>query len=160
LEGLILTKTNVTAAGIDDLRKALPWCKIEWDHATVMPTAAVDPDRKAAEWVLYIGGRVWVNRQEIKAAADLPDEVCQLTGVDLQQNLQFADADLALFKGCKNLTTLILSFTPVTDTGLALFKDSHSLTQLDLQQTQVTAAKVEELRKALPKCKIRWDEKD
>jgi hypothetical protein len=159
LEGLSLKKTNVTAAGIDDLKKSMPWCKIEWDHDMVMPTAPADPDRKAAEWVLLTGGRVWINQQEIKAAAELPDELCRLTGVDLHQNFQVGDADLTLLKDCKNLTTVNLSGTLVTDTGLALFKDSHRLTVLNLQQTRVTAAKVEELRKALPKCKIGWEEK-
>ena len=46
-----------------------------------VPTAKADADRKAAEWVLSVGGKLWVNGQErdIKAAADLPKERFTLT---------------------------------------------------------------------------------
>ena len=43
------------------------------------------------------------------------------------------------------------------DAGLAPFKDCKNLTQLGLQKTKVTAAGIEELRKALPQCRIVWD---
>jgi eukaryotic-like serine/threonine-protein kinase len=65
-----------------------------------------------------------------------------------------SDAGLANFKDCKNLTTLHLSGTQVSDAGLANFKDCKSLTALTLNGTKVTAAKIEELKKALPGCKI------
>ena len=67
------------------------------------------------------------------------------------------DAGLAHFKDCKNLTVLDLDGTQVSDAGLAHFKDCKNLTHLGLQKTKVTAAKIEELKKALPKCKIEWD---
>jgi hypothetical protein len=31
-------QTKVTAAKIDELRKALPQCRIEWDGGTIEPT--------------------------------------------------------------------------------------------------------------------------
>jgi hypothetical protein len=34
---LAVKKTKVTAAGIDDVRKALPKCLIEWDGGKVAP---------------------------------------------------------------------------------------------------------------------------
>ena len=34
---LSLTKTKITAAGIDGLKKALPQCKIEWDGGVIEP---------------------------------------------------------------------------------------------------------------------------
>ena len=53
------------------------------------PAGVGDADRKAAEWVLSIGGMVRVNGQdrEIKAAADLPKEAYRLTGVQLHENI-------------------------------------------------------------------------
>jgi len=46
----------------------------------------------------------------------------------------------------------------VTDAGLIPFKDCKNLTLLTLQKTKVTAAGIEELRKALPQCKIEWED--
>jgi len=37
------------------------------------------------------------------------------------------------------------------------FKDCKNLTILTLQKTKFTAVKIEELKKALPMCKIEWD---
>jgi hypothetical protein len=36
-------------------------------------------------------------------------------------------------------------------------KDCKNLTHLALQKTKVAAAKIEELKKALPQCKFEWD---
>ena len=43
-------RTTATQAGIDALILALPKCRIAFD------TVSGDPDRRAAEWVLSIGG--------------------------------------------------------------------------------------------------------
>jgi hypothetical protein len=37
LKELYLQKTKVTLAGIEELRKALPQCKIEWDGGVIEP---------------------------------------------------------------------------------------------------------------------------
>src|SRR5262249_6844884 len=86
---------------------------------------AAEPDRRAAEYVLSLGGAVGVNgaEREIRAAADLPQEPFRLTHVRLDGNKQVTDAGLAHFKDCKDLRVLGLDRTPVTDAGLASFKD-------------------------------------
>ncbi len=132
------------------------------------PSHTADPDRRAAEWVLSIGGsiRVGVGDQgrDITALADLPNDSIRLTRVDLNNNQKVTDAGLAHFKDCKNLTllylqgtrvsdaglthfqdcknltTLSLASAPVSDSGLAHFKDCKNLTLLDLNSTQVTDA--------------------
>ena len=48
------------------------------------------------------------------------------------------DANLAHFKGCTNLTALILAGNQVSDAGLAYFKDCRHLTTLILLDTNVT----------------------
>src|SRR5262249_48827582 len=127
---LRLQKTKVTAEKIEELKQALPRCKIEWDGGVIEPRP--DPHRTAAAWVLSIGGTVKVNEQaqEIKAAADLPPEGFRLTWVYLNGNKQVNDAGLAVFKDCKNLMHLDLQRTLVSDTGLAHFKDCKNLTHL------------------------------
>ncbi len=141
LTWLTLKKTKVTAAKFEELKKVLPQCKIEWDGGVIEPTASLDPDRRAAEYVLSIGGAVKVNEagQEIKAAADLPRESFRLTSINLWQK-QTTAAGLAVFKDCKNLKELELHRSNVTDAGLAHFKDCKDLTFLNLTGTPVTDA--------------------
>jgi hypothetical protein len=135
LADLRLRNTKVTAPKVAELREALPGCKIEWDGGVIEPRAGLDPDRTAAGWVLSIGGTVCVDGQEgrIKAAADLPPKPFQLTLVNLEGNKQVSDAVLAHLKGCTNLKFLTL------------------------RKTRVTAERIEELKRALPKCKIESD---
>ncbi len=218
------------------------------------PVAPRDPDRRAAEWVLSMGGTIQVNgaSRSLQGAVELPPEPIRLTYVHLNRNeianegdlahfqacknlvilhLEFtkvtdaglanfknckallslnlsgesvsdaglvhfkdcnltqlrlyrtnaSDAGLAYFKDCKNMTVLALNNMPMTDAGLAHFKDCKKLTSVDLARTQVsdqglvqfhdcknlvqlllqgttvTAAGIDELKKALPKCKIEWD---
>jgi Leucine-rich repeat (LRR) protein len=139
---LNLADTQVTAKGVAGLAKALPKCKIEWDGGVIEPTASVEPDRRAAEYVLSIGGTVFVDvdDREIKIGAkgDLPAGMFRLTYVDLMQNKQVTDGGLAAFQGCKNLKSLDLRFTQVGDDGLVHLKDCKALRSLDLNTTKVT----------------------
>src|SRR5262249_30725449 len=140
---LNLAKTKVTAKGVEGLAKALPKCKITWDGGVIEPTASVDPDRRAAEYVLSIGGGVKVDGAErlIRAAADLPGGFVALTYVDLTLNKQVTDAGLAVFKDCRNLTILSLyGCGQITDAGMAHFKDSKALKSLYLEHVQVSDA--------------------
>jgi hypothetical protein len=104
------------------------------------PAAVVDSDRKAAEYVLSIGGTVRVNDKdnEIKAVADLPKELFRLTVVGLAKNTVVTDAGLAAFKDCKNLTELNLAISELGDAGLAHFKGCIKLHDLDVSGTRVT----------------------
>ena len=138
---LQITKTKVTEAGVKKLSVALPRCQIEWDGGVIEPLSA-DPDRRAAEWVLSIGGTISIkeNGQERPAptVGDLPQAAFELTVVGLANNPKVNDTGLAVFKDCKNLTRLDLYGTPVTDAGIAQFKDCTNLTFLDLSQTKVS----------------------
>jgi serine/threonine protein kinase len=100
---------------------------------------AGDPDRRAAEYVLSIGGQVQVNdeNQWIDAAL-LPKVPFRLTGVNLERNQRVTDAGLANSKDCKELTILGLTGTWVSDDGLAHFKDCKNLTVLGLLGTRVS----------------------
>ncbi len=102
-----LHKMKVTADGIEELKRALPNCRINWDGGP-KPKVSLDPNRKAAECVLSIGGVVRVNDEvdDIKAATDLPREAFRLTYVDLGRNPKLRNTGLVAFNGCKNLTSL------------------------------------------------------
>ncbi len=133
-----LRKTKVSAMGIDGLKRALPQCKIEWDGGVIEPM--VSPDRKAAEYVLSIGGWVRVNGEErnIKAPGGLPQEPFLLTYANLFDNKKATDAGLAAFQGCTNLIHLDLHGTQISDAGLANFKGCKKLQELYLVGARVT----------------------
>ena len=101
-----------------------------------------DPDRRAAEWVLSIGGGISIkeNDQErqLGAVADLPKGPFELTVVNLISNSKVSDAGLAHFKDCKNLTNLDLAATKVSDAGLVHFKDCKNLTTLVLRHAPLS----------------------
>jgi eukaryotic-like serine/threonine-protein kinase len=67
------------------------------------------------------------------------------------------DAGLAQFKDCRNLTTLRLDKSAVTDVSVDVIKRFNRLSLLTLQGSRISPAKVSEVRKHLPACKIEWD---
>ena len=156
LTSLIVKNTKVTAAGVKKLAAALPRCKIEWDGGVIEPKISTDPDRKAVEWVLSIGGAIKIkeNGEEraIKAVGELPRGAFELTVVSLNQNPKVSDAGLALFKHCKNLAYLGLDGTRVGDEGLKTLPRYPQLQVLWLDNTPITDAGLVQL---LPLTKLR-----
>jgi hypothetical protein len=102
LWNLWLTNTKVTAEGIAALQKALPKCKIHSDFAA---EGAADPDRRAAEWVLSIGGKVTVRtaeqEREVAEIKNLPPDPFQVIAIETVANKKMNDNGLVLFKPLK-----------------------------------------------------------
>ena len=129
--------------------KGLRLARVPSPEAKTPPT---DPDRKAAAYVLSVGGKVKVNDEPkaIKAAADLPRKPFRLTEIRLAGNQQGADAGLAVLRDCKNLTLLELTSAPVTDAGVTHIPNCR---ELWLQHTPlVTDAALAHLKE----CKGLW----
>ena len=118
----------------------------KWVQADGGPVVNDNPDRRAAEYVLSIGGDISIkeNGQErpIAAVGDLPNGAFELSAVTLVQNPKASDAGLAIFKNCKNLTTLYLLESGLTDSGLAHFKGCKNLTSLTLVSNLMSDAGV------------------
>ena len=139
LRDLSVGLTDITEKGVQEIANALPGCRIQHNGGTIDPTRL--SDRKAAEWVLSIGGRVCVNSDsdDITDAKKLPKEPFRLTRLDLHFK-QVTDVGLANFAGCNGLTSLDLGSTRVGDAGLVHFKECKGLTELSLNDTEVTDA--------------------
>jgi hypothetical protein len=88
---------------------------------------SADPDRRAAEYILSIGGTVYIdgNDREIRAPGELPAGSFRLTQVGLLNNKQVTDSGLAAFKDCKSLTVFNLADAKVTDAGLVHLEVPH-----------------------------------
>jgi eukaryotic-like serine/threonine-protein kinase len=119
--------------------------RIRQEPATSVTKAVsdlADPDRRAAEYVLSLGGLIRVNNMnlEISAAVDLPKEAFRLTHINLFRNRDVSDAGLAAFRDCRNLKDLNLWEVQMSDAALANFSSSRNLEILQLPATNVSDA--------------------
>jgi serine/threonine protein kinase len=108
------------------------------------------PDRRAAEWVLSIGGTIKIRQggqlRDIQAAKDLPAAPLEVIDMNLEGLQKVDDAGLAHLKELTNLTGLSLAETRVGDAGLIHLKGLTNLTSLNLAGTRVSDAGLEHLK--------------
>jgi Leucine-rich repeat (LRR) protein len=150
---LNVISTKVTAAGVAALQKALPNCKIDWDDpaktATPQPASNPDPDRKAAEWVLAMGGRVVVSLdgslRVISAVGDLPAKHFSLINAELGKRPDVSDSGLAALNGLSSLERVYLSATGVGDAGMKHLRSLPMLKALAAERTKMTDLGLEEI---------------
>ncbi|MBP3955541.1 protein kinase [Gemmata sp. G18] len=167
--GITAKITNKDAAPVPGAPER---AKTEVGGKTVTPepkrsAPAADADRKAAEYILSLGGAVRVEGEdrEITTAAELPPGAVRLTSVFYHGGGQLTDAGVGLLGDCKYLTNLVLhncnrvtvagldnfkgkrnllylslALTPVSDEGLVPFKDCKGLLKINLQGAGVTDA--------------------
>jgi eukaryotic-like serine/threonine-protein kinase len=97
-----------------------------------------DPDERAANYVLRIGGGVRVQDKagDIRVSSDLPENPFRLTRVLLNANPRVTDAGLMNLAGCKNLTHVELACPGVTDDGLAHLSGCENLLRLNLHDNE------------------------
>ena len=112
------------------------------DQRPQTPTTP-DLDRRAALWVLSLGGTVGVRvgpaeqRIDIQPGHDLPATDFELTNINLQ-NCAVSDAGLEQLCNLRHLIELILNHTPLTDAGLERLKCLSELKVLMFSNTSVT----------------------
>ncbi len=100
-------------------------------------TDSTNPDRRAAEWTLLIGGTISIKEngelRGMNTGRDRPDGAFELTQVSLDGNPKVSDA------------------------SLERLADDPKLIFVDVRKTKVTEAGVKKLSAAMPGCKIDWD---
>jgi serine/threonine protein kinase len=134
LATLNVAKTKVTAEGVKALAKALPRCKITWDGGVIEPTEKVSPDRRAAEWVLSVGGYVRLRGQAdnwIAKAVDLSQGEFAVAGVRLGYCTKVDVAGMALVAGCAALEEFSAHHSSLTDECVAHLQELTTLTHLN-----------------------------
>jgi WD40 repeat protein len=142
----------------------------------------IDRERRAAEWVLSVDGRLAAlhNGQTTKpeAASALPKGPFTVTEVTLDGCEKVTDEGVKFLAGLEALRRLNLEHTPVTDAGLKHLARLSSLSELNLDGVRITDAGlsllgnlkglkllylskasctpegVAKLQQALPECKI------
>lgn len=102
-----------------------------------------DPDRRAAEYVLSVGGKVRINGEgkEITTMRELPSAAFRLTSIELADNQRVTQDGLAEFKGTKHLKSIGLNrCSGVSDSSLANFNENTGLEDLSLWQAKISIA--------------------
>ena len=139
-----------------------------------------EAERKAAEWVLSLGGKLRVEDdvRDIMNPKDLPKGPFRLTHVRRNSDERVNNTSLAVFKDCKHLERIDFGDTKMGDVGLSYFSGCtnlesldigstkvsdksaetierfKNLTYLDVGLTHVTREGAEALAKALPRCEV------
>jgi serine/threonine protein kinase len=102
------------------------------------------PDRRAAEWVLSIGGVVSIvtppqnEFKTLNAGDPLPTSPFFVGGVDLKRSDKVDDAGIANLRGLSRLDSLVVTGTRVTDAGVRQLRGLTKLTRLHLESTLIT----------------------
>ncbi len=145
----------------------------KWVRANDALVVSDDPDRRAAEWVLKVGGHVTVKGSDSVIVTDkLPpgrfkvksvhlshrDEfvtdntlknlrgLTEINELNLMQCKSFTDRSLKLIGTLKTLQTLGLVLTEVTDDGIKDLRGLSELASLSLSGSRVTGRGLEPLR--------------
>ena len=120
--------------------------------AAATSSGGLDLDRKAAEWILSIGGGFWAGTEQgqvfVDQAAKLPREKFPMLSVFLFDNKQLTDDGLKNLGGLKQITGVHPYNCPeLTDEGLKTLGSLATLRQLNLNHCrQITNAGVAHLR--------------
>ena len=139
---------SLSAAGIESLHQALPGCRIVSDHGTFEPGGqpSVSPDRRAAEWVLSLGGAITIKTanvdwSNVSDSSKLPDESFELLRVVLTDT-DVADDGMSNLRGLESLSELEISRTGLTDRGLALLTDNGRVPLVSLKRLMADNVKI------------------
>jgi Leucine-rich repeat (LRR) protein len=108
----------------------------------------LDVDRRAAEWVLSVGGNIVFTTGADRALAvsargPLPAGPFMLKNVHISQCPQVTDDGLTNLRGCLQLSSISAWNTQITDGGLAVLTDNRrvpfrNLTRIFADRTRIT----------------------
>lgn len=146
LKRLDVTGTGLTAAGIAQLRQALPNCSVV-TAATPEVDSGDDTVRRTAEWVFEIGGQLAVTTVEsgyldVKRVEDIPPRRFELAGVAIAECDRLTPADFTRFSNHPKLIFLTFTGSPIS--GECLDRLGH-LPKLELVYLWNTGLKDDDL---------------
>ena len=149
---LDLSNTSITDAGLRSFGKPSKG----WSYFNVSGTAITGEgfDAFHGDWGGFRVSRCRFTKEGLKQIAGLVRPT-KFHAADCGLD----DAALAELAKIKEITgVLVLADNPFGDAGLVSLERHKGLKELDLKGTLVTAAGVARLQKALPSCKIEWDD--
>lgn len=101
------------------------------------PDPSFPQDRKAAEWVLKVGGLLSLMSGKASVKLGLPEKPFQIRTITLD-NRPITDEGLQHLHGSARLEQLRMNSTPITNAGLVHLKDLPRMETVELRGTRIT----------------------
>ena len=144
LRELHIRNTKVTSEGVAIIEKSLPNCKIEWHGST-------EPNRRAAEWALSLGGNVTLLIDGVYLDAFEPTDLPSAGSVVVRRislvNVpNITDADLEILDGLEQLLSFSAYNSNLTDEALDFLPKTTALTTIGLSRSRLTDAGLAKLK--------------
>ena len=118
-----------------------------WNVSALTQPETVDPDRRAAEWVLGLGGEVYLKGVgTVSDRSKLPAEPFQINRIVLADIKLVDDAGLQKLEQLSHLGYLSLQSSSITDAGLQSIGTMDCLKALSISGTAVTDAGLANLK--------------
>lgn len=141
---LATKRFTLTRGGRETLNVIQELAKAKAELDPELDLKSKDQDRRAAQWVISLGGKVILDvdgqSRETDAARNIPEQPFEVSAIDLNRNEKLTNADLKRLQGLKRLGRLEIGHTKVGDAGLANLKGLSALTHLGLDGAPVTDA--------------------
>lgn len=109
---------------------------------------AESAERRAAEWVLSVGGRVFLNMKSghgnsaFRTGQALPDEPFDVRDVNIEHSSTVTDEGMTNLRGLTGLLTLSFFDSPISDQGLANMTDEGRVSFPNLRDLWAADTKV------------------
>lgn len=99
-----------------------------------------DPDRRAAKYILSVGGTVRINEipEDYTDVRELPKSKFRLTSIWVSDSQKISDAGLAACGNCQHLTRLSMFNVPISAAGLEPFRRCPKLEILQFINVKLT----------------------
>ena len=110
------------------------------------PDPTFPQDRKAAEWVLKVGGSLALINGKASVKLGLPEKPFQIRTITLD-NRPITDEGLQHVQGLARLEQLRMNSTPITNAGLVYLKDLPRMETVELRGTRITDEGLKSLKK-------------
>lgn len=156
LRTLFVGQTSISTSGIQQLREALPECRIVDDRGSHSPLAEERGDRNdriVAEWAHGIGGTVGLASatgfKTYYPGDKLPDGDVRLVTMGLDQ-ATFEQSELARLNKLAHLNTLILNGLPLSDAAVDRLGELPALRSLYLGGARLSDAGLDRLTSRYP----------
>ncbi len=145
LRSLDVRYARVTRGGVDDFRRAVPQCEVDFQDSAQPTTNAklrlsapsTQTEQAIAQWVTALGGKPTVREGAVRA-------------VDLSRT-PVSDAQIAHLAGLRSLEELSLESTETGDSAAAAIARLGSLRRLNLRHTTVSDKGLREFAAGLTK---------
>ncbi|TWT39507.1 protein kinase domain-containing protein [Blastopirellula retiformator] len=160
--GMIGLGTQNTPTRWRNLKVTAPDGTVLWSGFPDVPTGEYKStetwnDFQLANYALsWEGASIQTPDKTYRHGDELTDQTIELREIAIDAPNELLTSDLQPLVVAKNLRKLTLQFPQVTDAAVPVLSQLQQLTELDLRETAISPQGYEQLKQALPDCKIEY----